>query len=62
MACRYIYKGHIFDSEIALDDFLIEKYPYESKLGDIVFDAERTTKSDEIINILQSVKKRSEEL
>ena len=24
MKCKYIYKGHTFDSEAALDDFLIE--------------------------------------
>ena len=37
MKCRYNYKGHIFESEAALDDFLIEKRKYESKFGDIVF-------------------------
>lgn len=37
MKCKYIYKGHIFNSEAALDDFLIEKHQYESKFGDIVF-------------------------
>ena len=37
MACRYIYKGHIFDSELALDDFLLDKLPFEPVLGDMVF-------------------------
>ena len=37
MACKYIYKGHIFDSELALDDFLLETDQYESVYGDIVF-------------------------
>jgi hypothetical protein len=37
MKCRYIYKGHTFDSEAALDDFLIEKQEYESLFGDLVF-------------------------
>jgi hypothetical protein len=38
MKCRYIYKGQIFESEAALDDFLIEKKrKYESKFGDLVF-------------------------
>ena len=31
MKCRYIYKGQVFESEAALDDFLIEKRKYESK-------------------------------
>ena len=26
MKCRYIYKGQVFESEAALDDFLIEIY------------------------------------
>ena len=37
MKCRYIYKGQTFESEAALDDFLIEKRKYESKFGDLVF-------------------------
>jgi hypothetical protein len=31
----------VFESEAALDDFLIEKRKYESKFGDLVF--QRTT-------------------
>jgi hypothetical protein len=37
MSCIYKYKGHTFNSEAELDDFLIEKFGYESKFGDIVF-------------------------
>ena len=37
MKCRYIYKDQVFESEAALDDFLIEKRKYESKFGDLVF-------------------------
>ena len=37
MNCKYIYKGHVFNSEIELDDFLISKYKYESTFGDLVF-------------------------
>ena len=40
MKCRYIYKGQVFESEAALDDFLIEKRKYESKFGDLVFHRE----------------------
>lgn len=39
MACRYIYKGHEFNSEVELDDFLIENRRFESILGDTVFSA-----------------------
>ena len=37
MKCKYIYKGHTFDNEAALDDYLIEKRQYESQYGDVVF-------------------------
>lgn len=37
MICKYIYKGHTFESEVELDDFLLEKRKYESKYGDLVF-------------------------
>ena len=37
MACIYIYKGHTFNSELELDDFLLENKPYEPVLGDLVF-------------------------
>lgn len=37
MACRYEYKNHRFDSIEQLDDFLITRYPYESKYGDAIF-------------------------
>ena len=37
MSCIYKYKGHTFNSEAELDDFLIEKHGYESKFGDIIF-------------------------
>lgn len=37
MACRYIYKGHEFNSELELDDFILDKLPFESTLGDMVF-------------------------
>lgn len=37
MSCIYKYKNQVFESEAALDDFLLEKYEYESKFGDLVF-------------------------
>jgi hypothetical protein len=35
--CIYKYKNQVFNSEAELDDFLIEKFGYESKFGDLVF-------------------------
>ena len=37
MGCIYDYKGHIFQSELELDDFLLERRHLVSKYGDIVF-------------------------
>jgi hypothetical protein len=37
MSCIYTYKNHTFNSESELDDFLREKFGYESKFGDIIF-------------------------
>lgn len=37
MACTYELDGHVFNSELELDDFLIEKYPYKEHLGDVVY-------------------------
>jgi len=42
MSCIYKYKGHTFNSISELDDFLIEKFGYESKFGDLIF--EKSTK------------------
>jgi len=38
MACVYEYKGHRFNNELELNDFLLEKENYLSKYGDIVFE------------------------
>lgn len=48
MICRYYYKGHEFESEIALDDYLIEKQQYESELGDIVFSQSNAKNQTEV--------------
>ena len=60
MACRYNYKGYEFDSELALDDFLIERKKYESVLGDIVF--HQTTTKSETQKLLVELEKESKEL
>lgn len=57
MACTYKLKGHIFNSELELDDFLLEKYKYISKLGDIVFSS--TTRQNEIHSQLYEIHKKA---
>lgn len=37
MSCKYEYKGRIFDTIEALDDFLLTRQPFESKYGDAIF-------------------------
>ena len=46
MACIYKYKGHIFNSEIELDDFILQKLPFEPTMGDLVF-----SMSDQQLNV-----------
>lgn len=55
MACIYIYKGHTFNSELELDDFLLENRPYESVLGDLVFS--RTPAQNNISTKLSQIAK-----
>lgn len=38
MGCIYNYKGRVFQTELELDDFLLERRHLVSKYGDIVFD------------------------
>lgn len=47
MNCIYIYKGHTFNSETELNDFLLEKDKYLSKYGDIVF----SEKTEQIVAV-----------
>ena len=61
MNCRYKYKGHDIGTVEQLNDFLLEKHPYISKLGDKVFQRtarqlaaqKRLDKSQEKIEELQ---------
>lgn len=52
--CIYILDNHTFDSEQELNDFLLEKYKYISKYGDIVFSKNIGQKQLNTINILDS--------
>ena len=60
MACTYLYKNKKFDSELALDDFLMEHKKLHSKYGDIVFS--RSTIHNKVIDILKEAGADSEEL
>ena len=61
MNCRYKYKGHDIGTVEQLNDFLLEKHPHISKLGDKVFQRtsrqlaaqSRLDKSQEKIDELQ---------
>ena len=35
--CKYEYKGHLFNNEVELDDFLLSKKKYESTFGDMIY-------------------------
>lgn len=68
MACRYFYKGHEFNSELELDDFLLEKLPFEPILGDMVFSTntqEQILVESQIVDIekhSQAVRKQADEI
>lgn len=60
MACKYYYKGHLFQNEYQLDDFLLEKAPFEPTLGDLVFSM--TTPQLNISQQLSSIAKEAHTL
>lgn len=60
MACKYFYKGHQFNSELQLDDFLMSKRKYESEFGDLVF--QRTEAQLQTEKKLNKLSKQSAEL
>ena len=60
MTCKWVYKGHEFNSEIELDDFLIENKRFEFTLGDMVFSL--TSAQTNVANILEEAHSESEDL
>lgn len=58
MACIYIYKGHTFNSEMELDDFILERLPFEPTMGDLVFEMP-TTYQINVANQLSLISKES---
>lgn len=60
MACVYEYNGHTFESELALDDFLLENGKLVSKYGDIVFS--RTSRANHVYDILMEKSKETSKM
>ncbi len=60
MACIYKYKGHTFNSELELDDFILEKLPFEPTMGDLVFSM--TEQQLNVSSQLSKIAKDSHEL
>lgn len=58
--CYYELKGHRFNSEIELDDFLATNWKHLKQYGDVVFS--RTASQNNIHDIIARNNKRSEEL
>jgi hypothetical protein len=59
-SCTYFYKGKKIGNIKELDDFLLEKQRFESKLGDMVF--ELTTPQSDALVKLEVARKNEEEL
>lgn len=54
-SCKYILKGHTFNSETELDDFIVSKEKYRSKYGDLVFEkTEAELDADTIIEKMKN--------
>ena len=62
MKCVYFYDGHQFNSEIELDDFLLEREPLIKNLGDLVFSSTITDVQRMTLNRLMEARKDSAEL
>lgn len=67
MACKYIYKGHTFNSELELDDFILEKLPFEPTMGDMVFEMSQqqlqvSSQLSEIAKKAHGLKKKYQEM
>ena len=59
MACTYELRGHIFNSELELDDFLLSNGHLMATLGDAVFD--NTPAMNAALDQVQKVKKAGED-
>ena len=60
MACIYEYKGHKFNSELELDQFLLENNDFLTKYGDIVFS--RSSIHNHVIDVLNQAKEDARNL
>ena len=53
MSCKYIYNDRVFNSELELNDFLLQNGKLITKFGDIVF--ERSSVHNKVLDILDTV-------
>lgn len=58
MACIYNFLGHTFNSELELDQFLLDKAKYLNKYPDIVFNA--SSSQLELLSIIEKIAKDDE--
>ena len=59
MACIYNYRGHIFNSELELDNFLLEKEKYYDKYKDLVFSSSKE-RQFAVANQLEAIRQEGE--
>lgn len=58
--CIYKLDGKLFNSELELNDFLLEKFPMKSVLGDLVF--ELTASQTAAAKLLEDMKKKTDKI
>ena len=58
MSCKYIYNDRVFNSELELNDFLLQNGKLITKFGDIVF--ERSSVHNKVLDILDTVTQDTE--
>ena len=59
MSCKYIYNNRVFNSELELNDFLLQNGKLITKFGDIVF--ERSSVHNKVLDILDTVTQDTKE-
>lgn len=53
MSCKYVYNNRVFNSELELNDFLLQNGKLIAKFGDIVF--ERSSVHNKVLEILDTI-------
>ena len=62
MKCVYFYKDKQFNSELELDDFILERLPLEPILGDMVFSDNVSTPQLNVAHQLKVINEQSQKL